>query len=44
MSQVSARLRAALPIAEEFIPGEAVREHYDCRSMAKRDNANNTAC
>ena len=28
---MSARLRAVLPAAEEFIPGEAIRQHYDCR-------------
>ena len=43
VEEVSARLQAVLPIAEEVIPGEAIRDKFECRSMAKRD-ANNTAC
>lgn len=45
MFQVSRRLRlteAALP-AEEFIAAEDIRDHVQCRSVAKRD-ANTTAC
>ena len=43
VEEVSARLQAVLPIAEKVIPGEAIRDKFECRSMAKRD-ANNTAC
>ena len=43
--QVSARLRSAsIPPSEDFIAAEDIKDHISCRSVAKRDSGNVTAC